>query len=67
MWVTVAVLASPTTAHAYIDPGTGSLIVQALIGAALALRLTSKIWWRRSKRLFLRIFRPSSVPDTPGE
>jgi len=67
LWVAAIVLALPASAHAYLDPGTGSLIIQAIIGFILALRLTSKIWYRRTKRFFLSIFRPNSTPSNSGE
>ena len=41
-------------AHAYLDPGTGSLIVQAIIGVFLATALTAKLWWRRLMGLFFK-------------
>jgi hypothetical protein len=34
-------------ANAYLDPGTGSFIFQALIGALLAVALAVKVMWRR--------------------
>jgi hypothetical protein len=34
-------------AHAYIDPGSGSIIFQAAVGAALALGVGVKVFWRR--------------------
>jgi len=34
-------------ANAYIDPGAGSFIFQALVGAFLAAALTVKVFWRR--------------------
>lgn len=67
LWVAVTMLALPVQAYAYLDPGTGSLIIQAVIGFILALRLTSKIWYRRSKRFLLSIFRPNSSPSNSGE
>jgi hypothetical protein len=42
---------------AYIDPGTGSLMLQALAGGAAAVAVFGKIYWRRVKSL-LRIGRP---------
>ncbi len=35
----IAVFALMQPAYAYIDPGTGSLIIQGLVGAALAATL----------------------------
>lgn len=39
-------------AHAYLDPGTGSMIFQAVIGAALAAAATGKLWWSKVKGMF---------------
>jgi hypothetical protein len=39
-------------AHAYIDPGSGSYILQYLIAAFLGVLFTIKIYWRRI-RLFI--------------
>lgn len=36
----------------YIDPGTGSLIIQILIGVLVALGATVKIFWNRIKNFF---------------
>ena len=38
-------IASP--AHAYLDPGTGSMLVSAVIGVAAALALGAKMFWYR--------------------
>ena len=42
---------------AYIDPGTGSLLLQALAGGAAAVAVVGKLYWRRLTRL-LRIRKP---------
>ena len=34
-------------AHAYLDPGTGSFMVQLLIGGFLAGVATIKLWWSK--------------------
>jgi hypothetical protein len=39
-------------ANAYIDPGTGSVIFQAVIAGAMAAGLALKLTWRRFKSLF---------------
>jgi len=40
-----AVLATP--AQAYIDPGSGSMVLQGLLAAIAAVALTAKLWWHR--------------------
>lgn len=41
----------PHQAHAYIDPGSGSLIWQVVIAALLSGMFLIKTYWRRLKRL----------------
>jgi hypothetical protein len=44
-------------AHAYIDPGTGSMIFQGLLAAIAACTVTIGIFWRRLKNVFRKLFR----------
>jgi hypothetical protein len=39
-------------AHAYIDPGSGSLVFQAIVGSAMAGALAIKMGWRRIRNVF---------------
>ncbi len=41
-----------TEAHAYLDPGTGSAILQGILGALAALAITIKLYWHRLLRWF---------------
>ena len=36
-------------AYAYLDPGTGSVIIQALIGVIAGVLITLKIYWYKLK------------------
>ena len=47
----IFILATPT-AHAYIDPGSGSAIMSAIIGAFVAIGLAIKTYWYKLKNLF---------------
>ena len=38
-----------TPAHAYIDPGTGSMLIQGLIAVIAAAGITAKIYWQQLK------------------
>lgn len=40
---------APTVAQAYIDPGTGSMLIQGLIAAVIGAGLAIKLFWRRIK------------------
>ncbi len=37
---------------AYLDPGTGSLIIQAIIAFFCGVAFTVKLYWRRFKAFF---------------
>ena len=52
-----------TSALAYLDPGSGSMIVQLVAGGAAAVAVTAKFYWRRVLCV-LRIRRDSEDPST---
>lgn len=43
----IAWLASESRAEAYVDPATGSYILQLVIAGALGALFTLKLFWRR--------------------
>lgn len=43
--------------NAYIDPGTGSLVFQMVIGAILGFFFIIKLYFRKIKNFFVRIFK----------
>ena len=51
---------------AYLDPGSGSLILQAVLGGAAALAVGAKLWWHSALRA-LHIRRDREEPPPPGE
>lgn len=50
-------------AHAYIDPGSGSIILQGVLAALAAIALTAKLWWHRL--LVLLGIRKRTLPRPP--
>ena len=42
----------PANAHAYIDPGTGSFVIQGIIAAVLGAGVVGKLFWHRIKAAF---------------
>lgn len=43
-------------AHAYIDPGTGSYIIQLMIAGLLGVAFTLKVYWKKVKAYFSNLF-----------
>ncbi|MEZ4218763.1 MAG: hypothetical protein R3E88_19990 [Myxococcota bacterium] len=50
--VLVAALLVASPAAAYIDPGTGSMLVQALVAGVAGAALATKTYWRRIRAFF---------------
>lgn len=42
----------PLSAQAYIDPGTGSLLLQGLIGAVAGVMVAASLYWSKIKSFF---------------
>jgi hypothetical protein len=55
----VACLSAASPAWAYLDPGTGSMLVSAVIGVVAAIGLGAKMFWYRLVGLF-RAKRPTT-------
>ena len=53
----------PCNALAYLDPVTGSVIFQVIIGIVMGAVFTLKLWWRR----FISLFRKKSSEDPPAD
>ena len=50
-------LALPSIANAYLDPGTGSYVLQLLIGGLLGGLFALGMFWRRVLAFFKRLFK----------
>ncbi|MCK5274405.1 MAG: hypothetical protein KAR37_07150 [Alphaproteobacteria bacterium] len=53
--------AFPGTAHAYIDPGTAGMVLQAIIGGIVGALFVVRLYWQKLKRMVL----PSSGAEEP--
>ena len=51
-----------TPVYAYLDPGTGTVIFQGIVGALAALAITVKLYWYRILR-YLGIKRKPEIQD----
>ena len=54
--VAALLLLAPATAHAYLDPGTGSYMLQMIIAGLLGAAFAIKMYWLRIKRFVAGIF-----------
>ena len=52
MKIILILLFIPFAANAYIDPGSGSAIMSAIIGAFVAVGIAIKTYWYKLKSLF---------------
>ena len=48
---------------AYLDPGTGSIILQAILGAIAACFSYCVFYWNKVKNFFLRVFKKKKKMD----
>lgn len=63
MVITISVWTQPT--FAYIDPGSGSAIMSAIIGFFVAVGLVIKTYWYKIKSIFTG--KKSNDPDLDSE
>jgi hypothetical protein len=51
---------------AYLDPGSGSMLIQAIAGGSAAVAVTGRLYWRRLLK-FLRIRKPDDTESADTE
>lgn len=51
--LTVLVILTPRPALAYLDPGTGAMLLQLLFGGVAGALVLVKLYWTRLKGLFV--------------
>ncbi len=44
----------PNAAHAYLDPGTGSMIIQIIVASVAAIGIALKSFWAQIKMFFVK-------------
>lgn len=54
-------------AHAYIDPGTGSYVLQVIIGGLVGALFVVKVYWRRIKAFFSSLFLTAEEKENDNE
>lgn len=46
--------------HAYLDPGTGNLLIQTILGLLLAVAVLGRKYWLKCKRFFDKLMKRKS-------
>ena len=46
----------PKRAYAYLDPGTGSYVIQILVAALVGSAVAVRVFWRNIRMFFQRLF-----------
>ncbi|MDE0779560.1 MAG: hypothetical protein OSB67_02295 [Alphaproteobacteria bacterium] len=64
---TCGLVAVNTPAYAYIDPGTGGMLLQLLLGGAAGALVIGKLYWLRIKEGFQSIFGGRTKPEDPSD
>jgi hypothetical protein len=62
----VVLISFSSTAAAYLDPGTGSMILQGLIASIAVAGFTIKTYWYKLRSLFGKT-QPNSLLDDEDE
>ena len=55
--ILIYLLCSVSNAHAYLDPGTGSIILQAILGFIAAAAATVSIYWEKFKSIINKVLK----------
>lgn len=55
--VAISIIACSGDAYAYLDPGTGSYVLQIVIAGIVSALFTIKMFWRRIVDFFSNLFK----------
>ena len=58
--VLIYLISTASKAHAYLDPGTGSIILQAILGFIAAAAATITVYWDKFKSFINGIFKKNT-------
>jgi len=62
-WLSFLFSVFPPPAYGYLDPGTGSYILQLALAAVLGLSFAIKLWFKRIKSLLSDLFTKKRGPE----
>lgn len=55
--------AGTAPAYAYLDPGTGSMVLQAILGGVAGVIIAGKLYWGRFKEWISRVAHRTTATD----
>jgi hypothetical protein len=69
VWLVALWLAMPEPVAAYLDPGTGSMLLQGAIAVIAATLAAAGVYWRSARNLIRRLMGKisTSESDRPGK
>jgi len=59
VWLAVNLVGFSAAANAYLDPGTGSILVQSLLAGIAGAAAVVSLYWQRLKRFFVNLRKSS--------
>ncbi len=57
------VMLVPSPSHAYLDPGTGSMVLQIILGGIAGIGLLGRIFWRKLRTVIFNKDKIQSETD----
>lgn len=63
----LSLVLAPQPALAYLEPGTGSLLMQTLVGLGAGALVAGRLYWARIKGLFRRLLRLGTAQHASPE
>ena len=65
--IAAMLIATVAPAHAYIDAGSGSYMIQMAMAGILAVVFTLKLYWQRLRAFLSRLFTGKNNAETHSE
>jgi hypothetical protein len=63
-WLAVQLAGCSAAAHAYLDPGTGSILVQSLLAGIAGAVAVISLYWQRVKAFFVNLRKSRDTPSS---
>jgi hypothetical protein len=64
VWLAINLVGFSAAANAYLDPGTGSILVQSLLAGIAGAAAVISLYWQRVKRFFVNLRKSSRDAHT---